>query len=89
MNAADDLDDGRFAAAVFAGEAVYFTGLDFQRYTLQRMNSAEGLADIDRSEQVLGHCKNPPCGGLNRRSLDGRNFPPYPGRFHRNEISLR
>ena len=67
VHAADDLDDGRFSAAVFAGKAVHLAGLDFQRHVLQRLDSAERFADVYCSEQILGHCLNPPYGGLTRR----------------------
>ena len=67
VDAADDLDDCRFSAAVFAGKAVYFAGFDFQRDILQRLDCAERFADVYCSEQIFGHCLNPPYGGLTRR----------------------
>ena len=67
VNAADDLDDRRFSAAVFAGQTVHLAGFDFQRDILQCLDSAERFADVYCSEQILGHCLNPPCSGLTRR----------------------
>ena len=45
--AADDLDQGRFAGAVFAGKAKDSSARRLQRNRLQRAGGAEGLLDGD------------------------------------------
>jgi len=48
IHAGDDLDEGGFAAAVFAGQAVNFAGHDLQGDILESMDAGEGFVDIDR-----------------------------------------
>ena len=47
MDAGNDLNQSRLAAAVFAGQAVNFAGHDLQGNTLQSFNTSKMLLDVD------------------------------------------
>ena len=52
QHAADDVHEGRFAGAVFAGEGVHFGGADVEVDAFEHAETAEGFGDAAQLEQA-------------------------------------
>jgi hypothetical protein len=73
-NAAERLDEGRFAGAVLAEQSQNFSGMEVERYATQRGHAAEPLDDIVEADERRaarrrhrGHFRS-----LTRGACDGR-----------------